>query len=117
MGEHGEVDDMFERPILGDLPRHLSVLKSLGVEPPLFLMLSLLDVRGYTMWVNRERWPFASELRRPIDRDALVIPEIAVETFECDPAEVMRPAFDAIWNAMGWPRSINYNDEGKWVGQ
>jgi hypothetical protein len=27
----------------------------------------------------------------------------------------MRPVFDAIWNAAGFARSLNYNNDGKWV--
>jgi hypothetical protein len=40
-----------------------------------------------------------------IDRDALILPEVMVETFECDPAAVMKPLFDVIWNATGLLRS------------
>jgi hypothetical protein len=59
---------------------------------------------------------FHSSFTYPIDRDALIIPEIIVENYECNPAEVMRPLFDAIWNAAGWERSRNYNETGQWVG-
>lgn len=50
----------------------------------------------------------------PIDRDALISPEILVESFEIDPTKVMRPIFDSIWNAAGWPRSMNYDEAGEW---
>jgi len=81
--------------LLHALRRYLSVQEQLGVEPPLFVMLSLLGVSGYTMDVRSH----------PIDRDALLIPENVVESFECDLAEVMRPIFDAVWNAAGLPAS------------
>ena len=104
----------YEQALLSALPRYLSIQKDIGVEPPLFIMLSLLGVCGYIMAVRR--YPSLDYIQ-PIDRDALVLPEVLAENFDCDPAEVMKPAFDAIWNAAGWPRSMNYDETGKWVGQ
>lgn len=50
-----------------------------------------------------------------MDRDALLIPEILVESCDVDSATVLRPAFDAIWNAAGWPRCVNYDaTTGEW---
>jgi len=104
----------YEQALLSALLRYLSIQKDKGVEPPLLIMLTLLGVHGYTMATRR--YP-SLDYYQPIDRDALVLPEVLAESFDCDPAEVMRPAFDAIWNAAGWPRSMNYDETGKWVGQ
>jgi len=103
----------FEEELLKALPRFLAIQKKLGVEPPLFIMLSLLGVSGYIMAVDRARFGWRDDY--PIDRDALIVPEILIESFECDPAEVMRPIFNAIWNAAGWPRSMNYDENGRWI--
>lgn len=105
---------LYEKEILEALPRFLSIQRQLGVEPPLFIMLSLIGVSGYTMAVNRSR--FAPAFTYLIEIDSLILPEIIVENFECYPAEVMRPIFDAIWNAAGWEGSMNYNENGEWVG-
>jgi len=102
----------YERELLSNLPRFVSNQKELGVDPPLFIMLSLLGVKNCTMPL---RWSF--EERHPIGRDNLVIPEVMVENFEFDQAELMRPLFDTVWNAAGFPRSMNYDEKtGKWVG-
>jgi hypothetical protein len=105
----------YERDLLDALLRFLSIQKQLGVEPSLLIMLSLLGVSGYTMAVDPRRFRWSDI--HPIDRDSLLIPEVVIESFECDPVEVMRPIFDAIWNAAGWPRSMNYDAAGKWVGR
>ena len=44
----------FEQYVLDALPRFLSIQQLLGVEPPLFVLLSLLGVAGYTLAVNRQ---------------------------------------------------------------
>ena len=71
-------------------------------------MLSLLGVFGYRMDTGPSRLSSF-----PIDRDALVLPEVMIETFECDPADVMKPLFDVIWNAAGLQRCMNYDETGK----
>jgi len=104
----------YEKELLDALPRFLDIQRQLGVEPPLFVMLSLLDVADYAMAVDHSRFYWHDDY--PIDRDSLLIPEVIVEGFRCDHAEVMRPIFDAVWNAAGWPRSMNYDEKGKWKG-
>jgi hypothetical protein len=101
----------YEKELLKALPRFLSIQKELGVDPPLFIMLSLVGVKGYTMAVDR----FLMENSHPIDRDTLQVPEVMIERFDIDSTEVMRPAFNAVWNAAGFPRSMNYDKDGKWV--
>lgn len=107
---------VFEEEIIKALRSYLYVQNDLlGVSPPVFIMLALLGVKGYEMAVKRSR--FWSVDSHPIDRDSLILPEVIVETFDCDAAEVLRPIFDVVWNAAGWSHSVNYDKGGKWVGQ
>ena len=113
-GEHIIPSIKYEQEILRAIPSFLSVQKNLGVEPPFFIMLSLLGVKGYIMGVDLSSgWSSGS----PIDRDALLVPEVVVEDFNSAPTQFMRPVFDAIWNAAGWPQSRNYDDAGNWIGK
>jgi hypothetical protein len=103
----------YEKELLKFLPRFALIQKNLGVEPPLFIMLSLLGVKDCTM---PHKWSF--EEVHPIDRDSLVVPEVLVESSDFDAAQIMKPAFDTVWNAAGFPRSMNYDEKtGKWVGK
>ena len=103
----------YEKELLNALPRFLSIQKELGVDPPLFIMLSLVGVKGYDMAVHRLR--FLGRDSHPVDRDTLQVPEVMIERFDINPVEVMKPIFDAVWNAAGFPRSMNYDNNGKWV--
>ncbi len=105
----------YEETLLEALPKYTCIQEYLGVEPPVFVMLSLLGVKGRFMQVQTPE--FSGHKNVQIDRDALLVPEIMVESFDYSPEEVLRPAFDAIWRAAGWERSMNYNDEGHWVGR
>ncbi|MET0647808.1 MAG: hypothetical protein ABW208_14425 [Pyrinomonadaceae bacterium] len=105
-----------EKHFIEALPIYVRAQRDVGVEPPVFLMFSLLGVSGYYMGIDGRH-----RLRRydqsPIDRDALLVPEIVLEGFDQEASMTLRPAFDAIWNAAGWPRSMSYDENGTWRSQ
>ena len=105
----------YEETLLEALPKYTCIQEHLGVEPPVFVMLSLLGGKGRFMQVDTPDFSGVKDVQ--IDRDALLVPEIMVESFEYSPEEVLRPAFDAVWRAAGWERSMNYDEEGRWVGR
>lgn len=99
----------YEKNLIKALDIYLSTLKSLGVVPPIFVSLALHGVKGYLM-------DYATEKVQRIDRDVLLIPEVLIESYNVSAKDVLRPCFNSIWNACGYPRSFNYDDKGKWVG-
>jgi len=48
------------------------------------------------------------------DRDILVLPDVLIEGYGCDNPTVLRPIFDAVWNAAGWERCFDYDEKGIW---
>ena len=107
---------VFEGDILDSAERYVALLDHLGVAGPVYVGLSLLGVRGYEMAVRRSFGPGAG----PVDRDALVVPEVMAEGPGLDRPAVealMRPVFDQVWNACGHARSFLYHADGRWVGR
>jgi len=99
----------YEKELIRSLSDYLSILKSLNVELPIFIFLTLLGVKGYSMY--GQRLPEGDK----IDREILLLPETIVESYETKAEKILRPCFDSIWNACGFPKSLNYNDAGDWV--
>ena len=115
----GEKPHMYgedEAILLKSISRCLLLQQKLGLEPPLFIMLSFLGVLGYTMYRNPGKY-WLPDRERPIDRDTLLSPDVIIEDFKDDIAKTMHPIFDSIWNACGFAHSINYDNEGKWIGE
>jgi hypothetical protein len=52
-----------------------------------------------------------------IDRDVLQLPDVLIEDENLAAGKIMRPIFDAIWNAAGWEKCFNYDEDGRWKGQ
>jgi len=85
---------VYEREIISALDRYLKLEQELGFEPPIFILLSLLGVKDYTMAVDRSRFLFLDP--KLIDRDVLLLPDIIVEDYESKASDILRPAFDAV---------------------
>ena len=102
----------FEQKLIESVSSFTKALKDLEVPEPAFVMLTLLGCTGYRMGVS----PSRTSLRGTtlIDRNVLMCSEVLIEDYEIEAAKAMRPVFDMVWNAAGWPKSLNYNDEGKW---
>jgi hypothetical protein len=100
-----------EQQFIDALPIYLRAQQDLSVELPVFLAFSLIGVSGYVLSVA-ERLRRQSYSQTSIDRDALLVPEIALEDLGQNPELVLKPAFDAIWNAAGWPRAMHYDNDG-----
>ena len=107
---------VFEKELSKAVDAYLSIQKHMTVPPPISIMISLVGVSEYKMAVS-QYISVPIEHQHPIDRDTLVLPEIICENYPSDSydiARTLRPAFDAVWNATGWPKSLSYNEKGEW---
>jgi hypothetical protein len=107
-----ELDEVLVKAV----DRYFRLLRELGVESPVFLLLSVVGVRDYRMLQQGGALHYYSKLR-PIDRDDLLVPEVLVESLEQDLHALqqrMRPLLDAVWNAVGAPHSPHYDESGNW---
>jgi len=101
----------FEQILSKALQKYLLALKILEVELPNFVFLTLLGVKGYSMAVDK--YKYWREETQTIDRDVLMLPEIIINSYDVDVKDALRPCLDSVWNACGYPRSLNYDDKGK----
>ena len=91
------------------LPRYVLGLRDLDVSLPLIVMLSLQGVEGARYRV--EEGPELGHNNRPFDRDPVVLPHGFIGDFASDGNYnyALKPAFDALWNAAGFPQA-----RGRW---
>ncbi|MBZ0220383.1 MAG: ATP-binding protein [Candidatus Methylomirabilis sp.] len=106
----------YEEYIIQGVLGYLGVLKSLEIPSPLVLFVCMTGVANVHMGVDTF---YFSHGGSPIDRDTLVLPDILVDDYESindknAVAGVLRPIFDAVWNACGFERSFNFDDKGNW---
>ncbi len=93
--------------LITQLPTLLAVQQELGVEPPVFLMLSLVGVREYCL---NNGWGPSDSLRLNV----VPTPEVMCETFDVDAPKIWKPAFDTLWNTAGYDQCEYYDAEGNY---
>jgi len=105
--------NFLEQKLVESFARYSATQEGLGAQPPVVVMLSLLGVSGYAMWRDQDHRCLLPH-SQVVDRDALLVPEIMLESYKCHAANALRPAFDAVWNAAGYRGSPNYDKGGTW---
>jgi hypothetical protein len=104
----------FEQDLLAGVESYLRYYREMEMTAPAFLMLSLLGFRGYQMAaVTRTLTGHVP----PIDRDLVNVPEIILEDYGTLAVKLIRPMLDMVWNAAGWDKSPNFDDQGNWQPQ
>jgi len=103
----------YERIILEFLTSSITALKALQVGPPYSLMITMTGVKNRRLHLGNG---YYSHRNRHFDRDILQLPDVLIQSVDQESDQIMRPIFDAIWNAAGWERCQSYNEQGKWTG-
>lgn len=104
----------YEQDMVKFLTHFLIFAGEFEIEPPYFVFLSLVGVRGCefavrpgTVWLEE-----GHHLRE----EMLIFPEVVIQDRDDKPDQALRPVFDMVWNAFGFVRSFNYDEQNNWVG-
>lgn len=98
----------YEEALLSYLPTCLALLQGFGCGLPLFVALSLTNVKGFFMGVK------SSHRREVIHENILILPEAEVADYGVSADAILKPLFDMVWNAAGYPGSLNFDASGAW---
>ena len=112
LGGRKTIKKNYEPAVANYLKELIKILEWVAVDPPYVVALSLIGVRDYRMEVG-EHLLFSGNWN-PIDRDNLILSEIIAETRDVDAPKLLKRAFDSVWNACGFPQSLNYDKGGNW---
>ena len=97
-----------EEELLEGIHGYLDFQEAIGVNTPLVIMLAFSGVKDY-----RLENTYGGTFGHPIDRDILILPEVVIENYKGDIDTIMKPIFDAMWNAAGMQKAITYDETGK----
>lgn len=99
----------YERDVVEAIKYYFRGYKMLGVEAPVVISMALLGCKG--AYMETKKIGFDTE---PIDRDVAILPEVQTDSLDEEVPTIMKPIFDAVWNACGHPYSYNYTHDGTW---
>jgi len=100
-----------EAALVCQVSRIFQLYTKLGIEPPVAIMLSLIGVKGFEMGVD----PLdgTSGGQNEIDREQILLLPQIVDNYESDPAAMLRPLLDSLWNAAGFSGCPDYDGAGQ----
>jgi hypothetical protein len=106
------IENTFELIIIKRAEEYLKIQQELDVQAPVLAML--------TLWGVKDK-PLIAPPNKPsppsrFDRDVLPLPECLIDDYETSVTRALRPAFDALYQAAGAPRSQSYDENGDWIG-
>jgi hypothetical protein len=101
----------FEEYIMRYLPQCFRLLETIGAGLPVVVAITLTHTKGLWMGVDT----FFDDVGYPIDAETVILPETIVESFATPAQQILKPMFDLIWNACGFPGSANFDQDGNWI--
>lgn len=105
---------LLEKGIIDSLSDYLNLLNILRVPTPIFIFLTLIGIKEHKILppnVILGTWAAV----HTIGRDVLQLPELYIEDYPTKVDSVLRPIFNSLWNAGGYPEDPHYTDDGTWV--
>ncbi len=103
----------YEREILKYLADCFRIFREIGVSAPVLIALTLTGVKGFEMGVGDFGWDSGNK----ITSDTLLLPGTLVEDLATPVTTILKPTFDLVWNACGYPVSKNFDENGQWVNR
>ncbi len=105
----------YEDWLLKTIKNYLEILNKLNIDFPIIIMLSLMGVKGFKIGISEDlKWKLSIPQEHSIDRDNLLINEVVMNNKKEDVSRLVKPIFDAVWNACGFASSLNYDEAGNW---
>ena len=101
----------YEDRLRESLENAVTLLRSLDVAEPYFVGLAVLNCRGFGLYRASN---IGGNYKR-LERDRILLSEGSIDVWDGNVDAVLRPQFDMIMNAFGFPRSTNYNANGVWA--
>lgn len=88
----------------------------LGATPPVAVMVSFLDGAGSVLSLDEGRLSWHNKV---LDRNVLLFEPLVIQEGQLQQGwqKVLRPVFDSLWNAFGYPRCpLLFDQTGNWTG-
>lgn len=88
-------------------------LENSGAEGPFAVETSIIAARGMRLAVAPRLALFNPS--KSIDRDIVHFPGVVIEDPSNEVINQLRPVLDALWNACGYVRCMDFNADGRWA--
>ncbi len=111
-----------EEQVIADLSDFTHFYPSLGIELPIYLFLTLINIKDYEFHIE-DGFRLHHEVRQKtignqkiiFNRSEMLFSEIVINDDSQLPKQLLRSTFNKIWNSVGLTRDLNYDENGNWI--
>ncbi len=96
----------FDGKLIAWLQLAMSFLQFSQVPPPVYMFLTLLNVGGCRMSIDKPNLPHISDFS--IDATAVLFPEIVIQNIGQPAEQIWNRLSDMVWQSFGFERSFHY---------
>jgi hypothetical protein len=96
----------FEKEILQSLEEYQKLIQQTGITGKWLLKVQLEGIQGFKLVTENA----FTQYNNGLIVDRLVLPEILLEDINDNIEQRIKPAFDYLWRAFGYTRSLNYEN-------
>ena len=101
----------FESAIVDSIISCIKFYQGQNISPPIIASITYLGLDKHML----QKIMYASVLPDIINHaNRIETPQILIDDYSADLYALMKPTFDTLWNAFGYPRSENYDENGDW---
>lgn len=106
----------YENEIIQIISTYLKLYETIGIQPPIVILISLVGIAGFKIKVQIQNKLFvqAIEDRYKILENRISSSEIIIDDFNEDIEESLTPFFTKIWNASNYLGRPDYTAENLW---
>lgn len=109
----------FEALFISAVERSAEILANLEVPPPVYVLLTLLNMKSYELRNDPEyrmNIPYLAPGAVPVfDRETISIPGFIITEYSQKTDTMVREIINIVWNAAGFEKSPNFNENGRWI--
>ncbi len=103
----------FEKDLIDSVNNNKIVFDFFGVNYPMIIFHTVLDIKDFRI---TPKLGFRDIGKHQFDQSDFLLPEILLTEDQFDILPLaLKPLFDPIWNAAGYPQSPNFNTKGEWT--
>lgn len=106
---------LYEKEVVDGFKKGLGILRKVGINAPVLLLLSLINVNGLTMAESRMSGRLRRENSTSIKQKNLILPTVMLNEYDESIEKLLQSVFDLVWNACGLSRSENYDEDGNFL--
>lgn len=126
---HPEVKDgvipvkMYEKELsIRIIPKFLELMKLSNLETPIWILITLLNVKGFKAQIKTSRYSSFEEgifpaefIDNSIKKNIINFPLIIIENYDESIFQKLLPAFNFLWNLAGYEKTNSFDNDGNFI--